>query len=345
MPRPTALPAAAPRAAAPATAALALLACAPAAAAQDRVSHEPARDAAACDGACDLTIAGGRPSLADRGTLFDWGGRAAPDAGGPDPDAPLVTDRPDFTEAASTVGRGVAQLEFGYTFTTDGNGNGDGGGRTDTHSFGEPLLRLGVAADWLELRVANTYGLERAGNAPGGPVDRTDGAEDLYLGLKIALAPQAGWLPETALIPQMTVPTGADAFTADTVLPGANLVYAWELSDRLATGGSTQVNRVVEGLAPVAVPGSGVNPAAPGDFAELAQSWTVAASLTDRVGAYGEYFGFYALSGGGDDEHYLNGGFTVLLTDDVQYDARVGVGLNEAADDLFAGTGLSIRFR
>ena len=38
-------------------------------------------------------------------------------SGGPDLDEPLVTDRPDFTEASSTVGRGVAQLEFGYTYT------------------------------------------------------------------------------------------------------------------------------------------------------------------------------------------------------------------------------------
>ena len=81
-------------------------------------------------------------------------------------------------------------------------------------------------------------------------------------------------------------------------------------------------------------------------FTELAQSWTVAASLTDRLGAYGEYFGFYPLDAPGEeDEHLLNGGFTYLISDDVQYDVRAGFGLNDAADDFFAGTGLSIRFR
>ena len=50
------------------------------------------------------------------GTLFQWSyGNSF--SGGPDLDAPLVTDRPDFTEASSTVGRGVAQIEFGYTYT------------------------------------------------------------------------------------------------------------------------------------------------------------------------------------------------------------------------------------
>ena len=33
-------------------------------------------------------------------------------SGGPDLNAPLVTDRPDFTEASSTVGRGIAQLSL-----------------------------------------------------------------------------------------------------------------------------------------------------------------------------------------------------------------------------------------
>ena len=42
-----------------------------------------------------------------------------------------------------------------------------------------------------------------------------------------------------ALIPQMTVPTGNDAFTADAVLPGLNWIYGWELNSCLLTAGST----------------------------------------------------------------------------------------------------------
>jgi hypothetical protein len=37
-------------------------------------------------------------------------------------------------------------------------------------------------------------------------------------------------------------------------------------------------------------------------------------------------------------------GFTVLVGDKVQWDIRAGVGLNEAADDFFTGTGLSVRY-
>lgn len=44
-------------------------------------------------------------------------------------------------------------------------------------------------------------------------------------------------------------------------------------------------------------------------------------------------------------QHYCDGGLTYLISSDVQWDIRAGLGLNDAADDFFVGTGLSIRFR
>lgn len=262
---------------------------------------------------------------ASNGTLFQW--RSAPNAvGGPDLSEPLVTDRPDFTEASSTVGLGVSQIEFGYTYTYDNNS--DTG--TRTQSFGEPLLRYGIFADWLEFRLA-LFPTEQQTNA-GTVSNSTSSIQDMYLGFKIGLTPGSGLLPEMALIPQMTVPTGGRAFSANQTLPGLNWIYAWELSDNLSTAGSTQVNRSVDGTTG-------------NTYTELAQSWTVAASLTDELGAYTEWFALIP-SGADTDQtqHYLNGGFTYLLSNDVQFDIRAGVGLNDAADDYFFGTGLTVRF-
>ena len=53
-----------------------------------------------------------------RGTLLQWS-YGTSFSGGPDREAPLVTDRPDFTEASVTVGRGVTQLEMGYLYVND----------------------------------------------------------------------------------------------------------------------------------------------------------------------------------------------------------------------------------
>ena len=52
----------------------------------------------------------------DLGNLLQWS-RNPSYSGGPDLSEPLVSDRPDFTEASSTVGRGVSQYEVGYTYT------------------------------------------------------------------------------------------------------------------------------------------------------------------------------------------------------------------------------------
>lgn len=68
--------------------------------------------------------------------------------------------------------------------------------------------------------------------------------------------------------------------------------------------------------------------------------------MSDNLGAYTEWF---ALIPSGADttktQHFFNGGFTYLINNDVQFDIRAGVGLNDAADDYFVGTGLSFRFQ
>jgi hypothetical protein len=255
------------------------------------------------------------------GTLMQWS-RGNSFEGGPDLDEPIVTDRPDFTEASVTVGRGVFQIESGYTYSFDNDGT-----QTIGHSYPETLFRLGMFAEWFEWRLAWNYAHEIVEG-----VER-DGAEDLYLGIKLALTPQEGILPEMALVPQMTVPTGAAAFRGDDVHPGVNWLYAWDINDWLSTGGSTQINRTVGTLGGQS-------------FSEFAQSWTIGYSLTERVGAYTEWFALVPHSGEGEKpEHYFDGGFTYLFSDDIQWDIRGGVGLNAAADDYFVGTGLSLRFK
>jgi hypothetical protein len=42
--------------------------------------------------------------------------------------------------------------------------------------------------------------------------------------------------------------------------------------------------------------------------------------------------------------HYFDCGLTFQVNNDWQFDVRYGVGLNEAANDYFAGTGMVYRF-
>ena len=96
-------------------------------------------------------------------------------------------------------------------------------------------------------------------------------------------------------------------------------------------GGSTQLNkRIDEGGT---------------EYYELAQSWTLNYTLSERLGAYTEWFAL--LPSGGTfarPEHYFDGGFVLRATNNLQFDVRGGVGLNAAAADYFLGTGLVRRF-
>ena len=266
----------------------------------------------------------GRCRWALRSTLFQWRSDSA-DANGPDLDEPLSTDRPDFTESPFTVGCGVSQIESGYTYTY----NSDDGQSNKSHSLGELLLRRGILANWLELRVGVSPLQERT--VATGTKDTDAGMEDLYLGAKIGLFSQQGILPQAALVPQINVPVGSDAFSSDHFEPGVNLIYGWELNGFLSTAGSTQGNQRVDGAGQT--------------YLEMTQSWVVGAGLSENLGAYAEWFGI--IPSGAQDvstQHYFNGGFTYLLSKDVQLDVRAGVGLSHAADDYFVGTGLAIRF-
>lgn len=276
-----------------------------------------------------------------QGTLFKWKSEGG-NPGGPELKGPLVTDRPDFTESSVAVGWGVRQVEFGYTFTS----RSSGGVRVRTQNAGEQLLRAGVHADWLEFRLGMVPGFLMDSidgfdlslpmvfeqTRTNGVASSTAGFPDLYTGFKVALFPQEGNLPEVAVIPQLNIPTGTASFSSDKLEPGINLVYGWELDETYSTAGSTQVNRRFdEG-------GEG--------YLEFAQSWTIARSLSERLGAYAEWYAFFPEgTDTASSEQYLNGGFAWALTDDFQFDVRVGFGLNDESDDFFVGTGFSIRFQ
>jgi hypothetical protein len=258
---------------------------------------------------------------------------------------PLEADRPDFTEASSTVGKGRIQLESGYSFIRDRND----GATTRTHSAPEALLRIGLFADWFEFRLGQNFTDARTGAVQGasstlitGPSAgiapevraNASGAEDLYLGIKLGLTEQKKYLPESALVLQTTVPTGSRDLTVGQLLPGVNYLFGWDvIEDLVSAGGSFQANRSRDDSGHF--------------YVEVAQSLTAGYRLTRRLGAYVEWFAFYpagAIDPGVGPEHYLDGGFTFLVSDDFQLDARAGLGLNNHADDFFTGVGFAVRY-
>jgi len=252
-------------------------------------------------------------------------------------DEPLETDRSDFTEASSVVGAGRIQWEMGYTYVR----NDDGGVLTHTHSAPEILCRIGITEN-LEFRLSWNYLFEREDEA--GVISEIDGAEDLEVGVKIALTEQHDWWPELAMILQISTPTGARQFSNDDVTYAMSLLYGWDLPCDFTLGGSTIYANPAEHatIAVAPLPATGVI-----DHHNVyAQSVTLGIPLVgDWWNMYIEYFGIFTDGRASDTpQNYLNGGFTWLVTNDLQLDWRAGFGLNESADDFFTGAGMAWRY-
>jgi hypothetical protein len=245
---------------------------------------------------------------------------------------PLITDRPDFTESTTAVPFGHVQLETGYTFTYDD----EGGRRVSDQTFPEALLRVGLVKDW-ELRVgwtgwSLTEELFVEENDAGRMVRRKehdDGGTDMTIGFKRFLLPQEGLRPELGVIGELSLPTGTGTKSSGDVDPQVKILWSYDLP----------ADSYIAGNINLAVPTS-----EDGRFFQTAASVSLGHALTDWMGVYVEYFGFYPNDRWTDCAHTVNGGFTFLITDNLQFDVRTGAGLNEEADDFFAGAGLSMRF-
>lgn len=245
---------------------------------------------------------------------------------------PLITDRPDFTESTETVPAGHVQLEAGYTFTFDREGTD----RTRDHTAPELLFRIGLVEN-LELRIGwegyswteSQFEAETRSGRRTTLDEWTQGARDLSMGFKHKLLEQNGWIPHFGVLGAVTVPSGSAGFNSGDVEPELILLWAYDVTDSLGVAGNI-------GLAVPTEDGS--------RFFQTFASLSVALAVSDRVGIYTEYFGFYPNAEGSDSAHSMNSGLTYLINNNFQIDLRVGAGLNEEADDFFAGVGFAWRF-
>jgi hypothetical protein len=232
---------------------------------------------------------------------------------------PLVSDRPDFTEAPETMAPREVQVEGGYTFARTA--------RERTHTTGEILTRIGLAPR-VELRIEpGSY------STLSSPVGDSRGVEDAALGVKLRLhdARDAGrsLVPALSVVLLTSVPTGSRVFRQSAMQPAAKLVTAWTLTDRLAFAANINVARPVEDRR---------------RFTEWAGSGSLGITLTERYGMYVEVFGFEPQLGGAATTKYANTGLTAGLTPNFQLDVRAGVGFNRTGPDYFVGAGFARRW-
>ena len=267
----------------------------------------------------------GRPSfllllvLASAGAL-------APHARAQDP-GDMVTDRPDETESPVSVKPGYVQLEMGWGFV---NADRDGSERR-THQVPGTLVRIGTArglearlgfGGWRHREVADSAGAET--NSGVGP---------LRLGAKYQFNEGEGWTPTLAVLGALVLPTAAEGLGPARVDPTFRVMASHEASSVVGIG----YNLGLRWLSVEAVTG--------GTSTQLEGIYTLAFSfaLSERFGAFAEAFGALALSDDAVSVASLDGGLTFLVRNNLQLDARAGIGLDKDADTWFVGAGFGWR--
>ena len=183
------------------------------------------------------------------------------------PEAPLESDRPDFTEGANPVEPGRVQLEGGYLFSYDDTSNN----RTVIHEAPQLLLRGGLVKD-LEYRIAWTgYTREEAYIKSRAEKEISQGGADLSLGIKHKMYEQTDYSPDISFIAELGIPTGAESLSSDEIVPVLKLIWAYEIDNRYSMAGNINFEGAIDENK---------------RYLETSSSLAVSRSLTESWGIY-----------------------------------------------------------
>jgi hypothetical protein len=239
-------------------------------------------------------------------------------------DEPLESDRPDFTESTSTVGKGVIQFEGGYTYTRCP----DGKPSLNDHTLPELLIRYGLA-ERLEMR-CEWEGVVWTRPDRGTTSSETQtGCTDADFGFKYALTQQDKWRPATSIIVAVTAPCGSPTLSNQQVGAVVNYLYSWKLGEKFSLAGSTSHSWASE----------------PDDwFSYIGQSLSLQYEFNERFGVFNEFYALFRRESQDNGvQCYYDGGLTYHVTKNFQLDWRAGCGLTSSSDRFFTGCGLTIR--
>ncbi len=233
----------------------------------------------------------------------------------------IVTDRPDATEASSTVGKGILQFETGALYDSFESNNI----KSENYTYNTMLIRYGIL-DNVELRLGWNF-VEGVSKVNGNKLDNVmSGLSPLLLGLKLDIAEENGAMPEIALIGHVFPVFSA---SADYRPEYTGIDFRLSLSHTLSEKSSLGYN---------------IGAQWGNDSPEAAAIYTLAYgySITDKFGAYAELYG--DLPEDSEANHYWDAGFTYLVNNDLQLDLYFGTSITQG-QDLLLGAGFSYRIQ
>jgi hypothetical protein len=240
-------------------------------------------------------------------------------------DEVIQTDRPSFTAAHTLVPKGWAQAEAGWQYSH----NRQGDVLQNSNAAPQLNVRLGLA-DWVEFR--NLW----AGFESQLYRDMNTGARaelatssNFQTGFKFRVTQENGWIPQSALISTVFLPTGYGVSANDQVSPMIDYIYCWTLTEKLTFTGST-------GAIFAGRNGRGHD--------EHYQSLVFGQEWSDTWSSFFEWYiteetSIHRQTAGEN----VDTGILWRPRSNLQFDWRIGTGINGSAS-FFTGVGLSGRY-
>jgi len=238
-------------------------------------------------------------------------------------------DRPDQTEGPYTVDAGHLQLESSFAEYTHDK---DHGQNSELWSVAPSNLRIGLLNNVeADLLVDPYLNLRTAGSNNSGTSTRVDGFGDTELRAKINLWGNDGGTTAFGLLPFIKVPTANNGLGNRHVEGGLILPLQINLSD------DTSIGLEVEGDILR-------NDSNTGYGSDVSYSAVFDQHLIGPLAGYIEYVGVLPIRLGETYSAYLDGGFTWLLSTNVQLDIGINKGLTRSAYDYNLFSGISVRW-
>lgn len=242
----------------------------------------------------------------------------------------MSTDRPDKTESAYSVDAGHFQLEMDILSYGYDRYNSDRENRREESVAIAPVnLKVGLLND-LDLQLMiEPYVSVRTRDAGG--VTRRRGFGDVTVRTKYNLWGNDGGKTAMAVMPFVKLPTNQDDLGNNSVEGGVILPLAVELPGGWGMGLMTEVDFIRDEN------GGGHHP-------EFVNTITFGHDIVGDLGGYVEFFSLVSSERGSEWVGTVDLGLTYALTDDIQLDGGVNIGVTRSAEDWNPFLGLSWRF-
>lgn len=238
----------------------------------------------------------------------------------------LSTDRPDKTESAYTVDAGHFQIEMDLISYSHDK---EDGVTTDAYAIAPVNLKVGLC-NWSDLQVVlDTFNYVET--KAGGTKVIQRGFGDITTRLKMNMWGNDGGKTALAVMPFMKLPTNQDELGNNSVEGGVIVPLAVELPAGWGMGLMTEIDCIRDGV------GDGYH-------AEFINSITFS---HDIVGDLGGYVEFWSLVSTEDNSEWVGSvdlGLTYGLTENIQLDGGVNIGVTDSAEDINPFLGVSFRF-